>query len=101
MLYRSVLCTVALVSCGTANAIPIRQSPHGVEQVLVASDTDVQVIANNCNSGFADIPGAFVKITIPPGANQLLVARFTGELTVGQTSGFATASVRIVVGART
>jgi hypothetical protein len=71
-----------------------------VQQVLTASDMAAQTTKNSCTAGFVIIPGAWVSITIPPGASQLLTARFTALGDTGQsTAGFVGGAIEIMAGA--
>lgn len=97
---RIVLClTAGLLCCGSAEATPIKGFASGAQQLIVSSDIDFQVISEQCSTAYADVPGASLKLTIPAGANQLLVARFTGDV-VSSGSGFVDTQLRIVVGTR-
>jgi hypothetical protein len=100
MLYCKLSCTAAaLLLCGGAHAA-VRQSAGPVQQVLVASETNIfQNIQTQCDKGWTSIPGAFISLTIPPGSNQLLVARFNGSVEASESDGVANAEVRIVDGA--
>jgi hypothetical protein len=101
MFQRLSVCAAAiLLSCGVANASPIKLKAGPTQQVLVASDADPgQEIDAVCNT-YGNITGASLNITIPAGQSSLLVARFSGIVTVGgqSNSGSTRAYVRIVVG---
>jgi hypothetical protein len=90
---------VGLLCCSTAEATPIKGSATTVQQIRVVSDVDLQNIATQCSTGYADVPGATVKLTIPSGVNQLLMARFTGDV-VTSGDGFVDTQLRIVMGTR-
>jgi hypothetical protein len=83
MLYRyALLAAVSALligsspSGGEANAGVVRHKAGAVQQVLTASETDATTTSS---TSYVDVPNAFVRITIPPGPNQLVVARFTAE----------------------
>jgi hypothetical protein len=103
MLYRIALCTAAaLFCCGSAHATVIKHAAGPVQQVLVASDITHYGTQVLCSTGWVDLPGTAVKITTPSGQTQLLVARFSGQLTAseGNPGVLATGALRIVVGTR-
>src|SRR5690348_9388327 len=101
MFCRSISCAAAaLLCCGTAHANLVKEIAGPVQQVLVISNVAGVSTGQQCTLGYANIPGAALSITIPAGANQLLVARFSGHVTATQSSGIASAAVRLVVGTR-
>jgi hypothetical protein len=103
MFERTVLSAAAvLLVCGGAHAgTLVRQSAGPTQQTLTVSDTALQTTQAQCTEGYIKLPGATVSITTPPGANQLLTARFTGLVSIaGGNPVFAQARLRIVLGAR-
>jgi hypothetical protein len=69
-----------------------------VQQMLVARSGSGGFITNErCADGWSDITGAAIRIVIPDGANQLVVARFSG---LGGSTGTYGGGIRIMAGTR-
>ena len=102
MLYRILSFAAAALLCGSvAHANVVRQSGGAVQQVVEVSDNYHRATQSNCDSGWANMPDAFVSIKIPAGSNQLLTVRFTGEASAGDQNGGADyGALRIMMGQR-
>jgi hypothetical protein len=102
MSYRAISCAAAaLFSFGTGQAAVIKQSTGAVQQMFVASDTEAQVTMVACGTAYADLAGSSIRVTVPAGANQLVVARFNGAASTAQSgAGVSAAYLRILVGGR-
>ena len=68
-----------------------------VQQMLAKRAATSSITTETCSNGCANIDGAAIRIVLPPGANQLVTARFSG---VGGSTGTNGGGVRIMSGAR-
>jgi hypothetical protein len=79
----------------------VEEDAGAVQQVLTVSDAKHQTTTAGCQIGFVDLPGAYVKITVPADAKQLLTARFTATGHAdGMNPSLDYGAVRIVTGTR-
>ena len=91
-----------LLVCGAADATTVKQFAGPVQQVLTANDKTAQSTQTPCSSGFSNVRGASFKVTLPPGASQLLTARFDADVGISPpSSGFSANFIRILAGGRT
>ena len=67
-----------------------------VQQMLAKRAASSSITTETCSNGWANVDGAAIHIVLPPGANQLVTARFSG---LGGSTGGNGGGVRIMAGA--